>query len=474
MSAPNTHPANEARQSDAAPRFASVLIVDDEPGMLPFLVEGLTPTFNLVETATNAEDAEALRQRCHFDLIISDIRLPGNCCGLRWITALREQGVDTPVIFTAMYADLKIAIRAIRARVQDFILKPFHIDRLLEAVTDCLDRPFKQHSNAVAHRSSETSPSDDVPMIGSCALMRTTCDMIKRIAVRPSTVLIEGESGTGKELAARALHAHSNRSGPFVPVNCGALTTELLESKLFGHIKGAFTGATHARDGLFSFANKGTLFLDEIGDMPLGMQTHLLRVLETHSIRPIGGNREMPVDVRIIAATHRNLKQRIGAGLFREDLYYRLHIFKVHLPALRERLEDIVELIGHFAHMLSAELDLPIPSLDDNELQRLRAYHWPGNIRELRNVIERSMLLGSMPSQCLDGFDNPTPVDHDLSLHAMEQRHILNLLRQYAGNKSATARTLGISRKTLERKCRVLKAQGLLSAETLSLLEQVT
>ena len=432
--------------------------------MLPFLAEGLAPIFSLVETATNADDAEALRQRCHFDLIISDIRLPGDLCGLRWITALREQGMDTPVIFTAMYADLKIAIRALRANAQDFILKPFHIDRMLEAVTGCLDRQPMQRGAAAPRRPIATPP-DDAPMIGSCALIRTTCDMINRIAAQPSTVLIEGESGTGKELAARAIHTCSGRSGPFVPVNCGALTTELLESELFGHIKGAFTGASQARDGLFSFADKGTLFLDEIGDMPLSMQTHLLRVLEAHSIRPVGSNREMPVDVRIIAATHRNLKQRINAGLFREDLYYRLHIFNVRLPALRERLEDMVELIGHFTQTLSAALELPAPSLDEAELQRLRAHHWPGNIRELRNVIERSMLLGISPSRCLDGADSPAPADHDLSLHAMERRHILTLLRQHAGNKSAAARTLGISRKTLERKCQAWKAQGLLPAE---------
>ena len=466
--------ANESLPSLAAARLASVLIVDDEPGILPFLAKALAPIFSLVETAENTLTADALRQRCHFDLIICNVRLSGRC-GIQWVSELREQGVDTAVIFMSMYADLKVAVKALRAGAQDFILKPVDMPQMLSAVTRCLDRRPMPSGGGVLRRTTDRL-FDAEPIIGACAPIRAACDMIKRIAARPSTVLIEGESGTGKELAARAVHGCSGRSGPFVPVNCGGLTGELLESELFGHIKGAFTGATQARDGLFSFANKGTLFLDEIGDMPLSMQTHLLRVLEEHTIRPVGSNREVPVNVRIIAATHRNLKQRVDAGLFREDLYYRLHVLSVRMPPLRERLDDIAELAHHFAQALSAESGLPPPPLEAAELQRLQAHRWPGNIRELRNVIERSILLGVAPSQCLDGVDDdadaikqsagaPTKTDHDRSLQAVERQHILTLLRQHDGNKSAAARTLGISRKTLERKYQAWKTRGLLPAD---------
>jgi len=272
----------------------------------------------------------------------------------------------------------------------------------------------------------------------------------------PSTVLIEGKSGTGKELAARAIHEWSGRSGSFVPVNCGAISAELLESELFGHVKGAFTGAHQAREGLFSYANGGTLFLDEIGEMPLSMQAHLLRVLEEHNIRPVGSNREMAVDVRIIAATNRDLAEEVRKGNFREDLYYRLNVLSICMPSLQERMDDIPLLAQHFVNTLSAELGVTAPLLGEPEIAKLKAYNWPGNVRELKNVIERCLLLNKSPSQCMTGpLSKSTPVVEDvdrLQLDYIERRHILRVLEQEKGNKSAAARLLGVSRKTLERK----------------------
>ncbi|MEL0586377.1 MAG: sigma-54 dependent transcriptional regulator, partial [Candidatus Thiodiazotropha sp. (ex. Lucinoma kazani)] len=278
------------------------------------------------------------------------------------------------------------------------------------------------------------------------------------VAPMPSTVLIEGESGTGKELAARAIHEMSGRSGSFVPVNCGAMSAELLESELFGHVKGAFTGAHLSRDGLFTYASSGTLFLDEIGEMPLSMQAHLLRALEERTIRPVGSNREVPIDVRIIAASNRDLAQEVRNGDFREDLYYRLNVLSLRMPALRERHEDIPLLAKHFIDTLSAELGIESLQLGEGELARLLDYDWPGNVRELKNVIERCLLLNKSPSLCLTGSESissqsaqfdPTK---SLLLEAVEKQHILKVLDLEGGNKSAAARVLGISRKTLERK----------------------
>jgi DNA-binding NtrC family response regulator len=283
--------------------------------------------------------------------------------------------------------------------------------------------------------------------------------VIKRIAPMPSTVLIEGESGTGKELAARAIHELSGRADSFVPVNCGAMSPELMESELFGHVKGSFTGAHQAREGLFSYANGGTLFLDEIGEMPMPMQTHLLRVMEERTIRPVGSNREIPVNVRVIAATNRDLKAEVQKGNFREDLYYRLNVVSIRMPTLRERLDDLHALARHFAITLAAEMGLTPPPCSEAEIEVMKAYSWPGNVRELKNVIERCLLLNSTPSQCLAG---PTTglsqavieegSDDNVLLEAVEKRHILKILAMEEGNKSAAARRLGVSRKTLERK----------------------
>ena len=446
------------------PQLFSALIVDDEPGIRSFLQKGLAKHFSLVEVAGDADTAEELHQRCHFDLIIADIRLPGRS-GVNWVTELHEQGSTTAVIFITAYADLQTAVDALRAGADDFIMKPFRMEQLLASVERCMERQRMLRENFVLRRQLEHH-FDGAGMVGRCDSIQSVCQVIKRIAPMPSTVLIEGESGTGKELAARAIHEFSFRSGSFVPVNCGAISAELLESELFGHVKGAFTGAHQPRDGLFTYANGGTLFLDEIGEMPMSMQTHLLRVLEEHTIRPVGSNREIPVDVRVITATNRDLEAEVKKGNFREDLYYRLFVLAIRMPALRERLDDLPILVEHFIKTLAAEMGLPPTRFSETEMAVMLAYHWPGNIRELKNVIERCLLLNTVPSQYLDHTNVATetaeasPIARsNLTLEEVEKQHILNVLQTEKGNKSAAARRLGVSRKTLERKVNAWEAE---------------
>ncbi len=454
----DTASADRPSDNNAGPRnkrLNSVLVVDDEPGILSFLRKGLNKQFDLIEVATDADAADELLKRCLFDLIISDIRLPGRS-GVEWVRQLRELGQMTPVIFMTAHADLQTAIKALRAGASDFVSKPFRLEQIQTAIDHCIERQRLQTENFLLRRQVAHS-QDNGGIIGSGELIKGVCEVIQRVAPMPSTVLIQGESGTGKELAARAIHRFSGRGGSFVPINCGAMNVELLESELFGHTKGAFTGAIKAREGLFSYANGGTLFLDEIGEMPLAMQTRLLRVMEDRAVRPVGGNHQTPVDVRIIAATNRDLKAEVDRGGFREDLFYRLNVLSIRMPALRERIQDLPELIEHFATHIAADLGVVRPTFAPTELQCLARYSWPGNIRELKNVIERCLLLNHPPSQTLQtsasGDVGEAIEDDDLSLEAVERRHILRVLDMENGNKSAAARVLGVSRKTLERKC---------------------
>jgi DNA-binding NtrC family response regulator len=270
----------------------------------------------------------------------------------------------------------------------------------------------------------------------------------------PSTVLLQGESGTGKEVAARALHRISPRAQrPFVPVNCAAISSELIESELFGHVKGAFTGATGNHNGLFYYANGGTLCLDEISELPLAMQTRLLRVLEERTVRPVGSEREVPVDVRIVAACNRDLMAEVAAGRFRQDLYFRLAVVDVLIPPLRDRIEDIPDLVRHFMAQLTAQLGVAPLACASALLSRLATYAWPGNVRELRNFIERSLILGGFPVDSLCERGELLAYSAELPLEEVEKRHILRILEACSGNKSEAARRLGVSRKTLDRKC---------------------
>ena len=432
-------------------------MVDEDRQVLDTLAAGLGPRLGLVETAAESGMAEGLLARCHFDLLICGTRLAGRS-GVDWVEELRDRDCALPVIFMGADADLDTAIHAMRLGAADFIFKPLRMEQVHAALRRALERRRLEQENFVLRRQVDQL-HEGSGIVGSGELIQGVIDVLRRVAPMPSTVLLEGESGTGKELAARALHRWSRREGAFVPVNCGSMNAELLESELFGHVKGAFTGAAQAREGLFSYADGGTLFLDEIGEMPFGMQTHLLRVMEEHAVRPVGGNSQVPVDVRVVAATNRDLLVEVEAGRFREDLYYRLNVLTIRLPALRERLEDLPELVAFFCEALSRDLGVEPPRVTDAELARLADYDWPGNVRELKNVIERCLLLNHTPSHCVVGLPRRStggragPEEDSLLLADVERRHILKVLELESGNKSAAARRLGISRKTLERKC---------------------
>ena len=457
MSQPAINTENADRSEVADKKYLkhrSILVIDDEHGIRNFLIKGLSKFLGFIESAENLETAEALRKRCHFDLIIADIKLPGGS-GVEWVQSLRESGCNTPVIFITAHAQLDIAIEAIRAGAADFIIKPFRMDQILTAVDRCIERQDIKRENFVLRRQVDKIYNGS-GMIGESVSIRNLGEVIKRVAPMPSTILIDGESGTGKELAARSIHQLSGRTGIFVPVNCGAMSAELLESELFGHVKGAFTGAHQGREGLFSYANGGTLFLDEIGEMPLSMQAHLLRVLDEKNIRPVGSNQEVPVDVRIIAATNRNLEQCVRDGDFREDLFFRLNVLNLQIPPLRERIEDLKELSQYFIDTVSAGLGVKPSRFSNEELAFLSAYQWPGNVRELRNVIERSLLLNTPPSEAIGGTVQEASAgetqETSTLLADIERHHILKILNIEKGNKSAAARRLGVSRKTLDRK----------------------
>ncbi len=444
----------------------SALVVDDEPGILSILAKALSKKISHVETASSLDEAEALRQRHFFDLLIVDINLPGRS-GIEWHEAFNDDSRKSDFIFMTGYGELDTAIKALRAGAADFILKPFNLEQMLQSVQRCLDnRMLQRKTLALTQDLARNFPKE---IIGTAPKTQEMRSVIERLAPSPAAVLISGESGTGKELAARALHDLSKRQGPFVPINCGAIAPELLESELFGHVAGAFTGARKSKDGLFLVADKGTLFLDEIGEMPLGMQPSLLRALEQRTIRPVGGEKEISTDVRIIAATNRNLEEDVAHKLFRRDLFYRLDVLNIRLPALRERTDDIPDLLNYFSQSISRDLGLKPLSWTEDELAEMKTYAWPGNIRELKNTVERAILLGKDASRLFSpmqakSHQSEDPADIDASggneqgyplewqLKNVERAHIEKVVRAHHGNKSSAARQLGVARKTLERK----------------------
>jgi DNA-binding NtrC family response regulator len=441
-----------------ARREISILIIDDEPGIRSFLQRALAKEYGLVEAVESVDAAEALRARCRFDILIVDISLPGRS-GLEWATALQESGDRCDVIFITAYADLNATIGAIRVGAADFILKPFRVEQLLAAVKRCVSHRAKvREQGAFGRAEASSAQRNGSGMIGASQAIQEVRHVIERVAPTPASVLIEGETGSGKELVASAIHSASGRRGPLIAVNCIAIASELFESELFGHTKGAFTGAHQSREGLFIAAKGGTLFLDEISEMPQPMQAKLLRALETRRVRPVGADQEIPVDVRLLTASNRDLGEAVRKGTFREDLYFRLNVVSVRVPALRERPADIPELLDHFSCKLAQELGLTPYAFQPDEVERLQAYAWPGNVRELRNVVERTLLLGRLPLESIGIEDKPAsdptaagfPVAW--SLDEVEKYHTLRVLRGTQGNKSEAARRLGISRKTLERK----------------------
>lgn len=449
---PDAHPA---KTLEGWPDW-SILIVDDEPGMRNFLVKILVPRCHSVQAAGSAEEAALFLQQQHVDLIVLDISLPGQS-GVAWLKTLREQGYRGCVILITAFADLETAIEALRAGASDFILKPFRVPQILNAIKHCFDCARLARENFVLRHTLSRQTDTSTGLIGQSAYMQGLRDTLSRVAQVDSTVLLQGESGTGKELVARALHQLSPRhGGPFVPVNCASVSPDLMEGTLFGHAKGALRGASAARDGLFYYAQGGTLFLDEVAELPLPVQAALLRALEDLQIRPVGSSQLISVNVRIMAATNRVLQHEVAAGRFRKDLYFRLQVVDINLVPLRERKEDIADLLRHFMAQLAPRMGVAPLHLTTAQMDYLLQYDWPGNARELRNLVERSLILGELNVSALYGvtprgsmaLKAPTT-----DLQTLEKQHIQSVLDGVQGDKTRAAELLGISRRTLERRC---------------------
>ncbi len=434
----------------------AILVVDDEPGMRNFLLKALQPRAGLVLAAVSAEEAETLLQRHRFDLVVLDITLPGKS-GLVLLRELREQGQACEVVLVTAYADLDTAIEALRAGAGDLLLKPFRVTQLLGAVQRALERSRLKRENWVLRRALQARTPAADGLVGRSIVIKGLQAALQRVAQVDSTVLLTGESGTGKELAALALHRLSpHAAAPFVPVNCAAVSPALLEAELFGQ---------PGRDGLFVYAQGGTLFLDEVGELPMAVQASLLRVLENRRMRPVGSEQEIAVDVRIVAASHRPLRAEVEAGRFRDDLYWRLQVVEITLPPLAAHKEDIPDLVAHFIATLAPQLGVAPIEVSADEMGYLQQYDWPGNVRELRNLIERSLIVGALNVSALyQGLSRrragagaapaaPPALDGPTDLHALEKRHILAVLAAAGGDKTRAAALLGISRRTLERRC---------------------
>ncbi|MBI3832508.1 MAG: sigma-54-dependent Fis family transcriptional regulator [Planctomycetes bacterium] len=379
--------ATTAVPENSAPgRKGRVIVLDDEQGMqrlLKLILE--SEGYEVRGTDDGRLALEWAAEGC--DLVVQDLRMP-KMDGLTFLKLLKEKHPGILSIVVTAFGTWETSVEAMRLGAYSHLSKPFDTEEIRQLVARALER------KRITERSPASDDRDALEMVGHSSSMNAVAGLIKRIAPTDSTVLITGESGTGKELVARAIHDHSLRmKGPFVPVNCGAFTETLLESELFGHVKGAFTHAIADRKGLFDSADLGTLFLDEIGEMSPLMQVKLLRVLETRAFKPVGGNRELKADVRIIAATNRHLGQMVTEGNFREDLFHRLNVIPIALPPLRERREDVPMLAGHFLARYSKRMGKQVSGIDEGALRKLIEYHWPGNVRELENTIERAVAL---------------------------------------------------------------------------------
>jgi DNA-binding NtrC family response regulator len=465
---PMTPHESVGEHRDRRRRPLSVLLVEPDTARSEQLKRVLKPVCALVEAAPTPQHAEALSQRCHFDLFVVTLSQPGSRI-LEWLQMLRDRGVSAEIVLTSEYADVDTAISALRAGASDLLVKPFRDEQLLEAIRRCLRRRRQLQQNYLSRSGKPRDPAAE-GLVGESPAIRQVLDVIERVAATSSTLLLQGETGTGKELIARAIHQRSGRKGEFVAVNCGAIPSELLDSELFGHIRGAFTGAHVSRTGLFVCADNGTIFLDEIGELPWPMQANLLRVLEERRVRPVGSNQERDVNCRVIAASNAPLEARVRDGVFREDLHFRLNVLPIHVPALRERVGDIPLLVAHFMRLLSPELGTPPLPVSRDELKHLQDHHWPGNVRELRNLVERALLLGKPLLECSEWYDGDDQMARDtslrqpfplsLSLSEVSKQHVLGVLKSVGGNKSEAARRLHISRKTLERKIQVWNSKS--------------
>lgn len=434
---------------------AAVLIVDDEDGIRNFLSKVLDPECRLVKTASTVAEATELLDTTRFDIVILDNRMPGQT-GIEWLAEQRKIGFFGDAIMITAYADLATAIAALRAGAIDFLLKPFRANQILSAVAKCLDRMALRHENTLLRH--ELSLGGDIlrtrnALVGGSDEMLQVKKILERCARLDSNVLIKGESGTGKEIAARMLHSKSERADrPFVPVTCAAFSDEHFSSVLFGSLpEGDLAG--HAKNGLFMSAEGGVLFLDDVNELSAIAQAMLVQVIETGRIRPVNATRDIPINVRIIASTSQNLLELVQQGVFREDLYYRLNVLDIEMPPLRTRPADILDLATLFIQKIATDLRLPPPEITASVRRKLLCNSWPGNVRELRNHIERALIHDDLEY----GLEFDPDSRETTSLAAVEQRYIIETLEACGGNRAEAARRLGISRKTIDRKCQAWK-----------------
>ncbi len=442
----------------------SILVVDDAVDTLDVIQRNLITKNYRVITTSSVEKAIAILNKESIDLVITDLKMP-KVSGLKLVRHVRENCKETEVMMITGFATPAGAVEAIKTGAQEYLSKPFTDKELFTAVAEVLEK-------LRIRRATQKQEHDLHPfkygIIGKSKAMQKVYSDIEKVACAPITVFISGESGTGKELVARAIHYSSSRaSAPFVCVNCGGIPEGLLESELFGHMKGAFSGAHEARAGFFQTADGGTIFLDEIGDTSLAMQGKLLRVLQEKEIYMVGNYHPQKVDVRILAATNKNLNTLIKKEKFREDLFFRLNAITISLPPLRERGDDILELIPYFLSKFAKELDKPIPHFSDNSLEVLRNYFWPGNVRELENMIQALVVMTE--NSTIEVSDLPAFMRFSAlpkgglnrTLAEVEAECIRNVLANVSGNKSKAAKILGIDRKTLRNKIDLYKISSI-------------
>ena len=437
--------------------MSKILLVDDDANTLASLARAFRLAGHEAIVCDQAERALELAKSQRFDVILSDVVMPGKD-GLALVADLKSAGVIAPVVMISGQANVEMAVRATRLGALDFLEKPLSTDKLLLTVENAVKLSRLEDEN---RRLKQRVGKQE--LVWQSDIMRAVMAKVERVAASETRVCILGETGTGKELIARTLHENSGRrSGPFVTLNCAAVPAELIESELFGHEKGAFTGAAARHLGKFEQAHTGTLFLDEIGDMPPLMQAKLLRVLEQKEIERIGGDRPIEVDVRVIVATHRNLEEMVAQGTFRQDLYHRIFVFPIVLPPLRDRRDDLPRLVDHFARTVAEQNDWPVRAITPDAYAELQRYAWPGNVRELRNVVERLLLLAenevdaatvrlALPAQSPQLPSASGTLSERLESH--EREIVMAELKKHDYRMTDTARALGLERSHLYKKC---------------------
>ncbi len=436
-----------------------VLVVDNDPEMLDLLRQRLENDGRIVTAVADGAAAIEALERDEFDVVLTDLVMDGTD-GWAVLQETQRRQPSARVVLMTAFASLETAIDAIRQGAYDYLTKPFKLAQVTLTINRALDDRRLREENRVLREQVEQRFSFD-NLIGRSPAMLSVFDKIRAVTTSDATILLLGESGTGKELVARAIHHNSLRHGkPFVPVNCAAIPRDLLESELFGHEKGAFTGAVRKRRGLFVDADGGTLFLDEVGDIPPPLQGKILRALQDHTVRPVGGSEEIRLDVRVVSATHRDLMALIGDGRFREDLYYRLAVIPIRLPSLRERPDDILLLAGHFLARAAKAVGKALTGFDQEATAWLLQHRWPGNVRELENVIERAATLArtSLITRGDLGIEfapEATGMGVRPTLAELEESYIRRVLEETKGDKVAAARILGVSVRTLQRRFQV-------------------